>query len=201
VRAVASEINIPFTVGGGIRTLEDAQIVLCNGADKVSVNTAAVERPRFIRELAEVFGSQCVVLAIDAKRIYEKRADRNLVETSAGPYWFEVYTYGGQKPTGMDAIEWAIKGADLGAGEILLTSIDRDGTENGYDIDLTRSIAERVSIPVIASGGAGKPEHFWEAFVLGKADAALAASVFHYSKYPIPVVKRYLYERGVPVRL
>lgn len=201
VRAVASEINIPFTVGGGIRTLEDAQIVLCNGADKVSVNTAAVERPRFIRELAEVFGSQCVVLAIDAKRIYEKRADRNLVETSEGPYWFEVYTYGGQKPTGMDAIEWAIKGADLGAGEILLTSIDRDGTENGYDIDLTRSIAERVSIPVIASGGAGKPEHFWEAFVLGKADAALAASVFHYSKYPIPVVKRYLYERGVPVRL
>lgn len=201
VRAVASEINIPFTVGGGIRTLEDAQIVLCNGADKISVNTAAVDRPSFIKELAEKFGSQCVVLAIDAKRRYERRTDKIIVETSEGSCWFEVYTYGGRKPTGIDAIEWAIKGADLGAGEIILTSIDRDGTENGYDIELTRSIAERVNIPVIASGGAGKPEHFWEAFVLGKADAALAASVFHYSKYPIPVVKRYLHERGVPVRL
>ncbi len=201
VKAVASEINIPFTVGGGIRTLEDVQTVLCNGADKISVNTAAVDKPRFIKEIAETFGSQCVVLAIDAKRRYERRADKIIVETSEGPCWFEVYTYGGRKPTGMDAIEWAIKGADLGAGEILLTSIDRDGTENGYDVELIRSIAERVNIPVIASGGAGKPEHFWEAFVLGKADAALAASVFHYSKYPIPVVKRYLHERGLPVRL
>ncbi|MBS7638906.1 MAG: imidazole glycerol phosphate synthase subunit HisF [Candidatus Bathyarchaeia archaeon] len=201
VRAVAAEINIPFTVGGGIRSIEDAYIVLSNGADKVSVNTAAVERPGLIRELAKTFGSQCIVLAIDAKRRYDPRPDRIIIETSEGPCWFEVYTYGGRKPTGIDALEWAVRGADLGAGEILLTSMDRDGTESGYDIELTRSVAERVSIPVIASGGAGKPEHFLEAFTLGKADAALAASVFHYSKYPIPIVKRFLNERGVPVRL
>ncbi|MEM0010428.1 MAG: imidazole glycerol phosphate synthase subunit HisF [Candidatus Bathyarchaeia archaeon] len=201
VRAVASEINIPFTVGGGIRSLEDAYIVLSNGADKISVNTAAVERPELIKELAETFGSQCVVLAIDAKRIYERRPDRNVVETPEGPCWFEVYIYGGRKPTGIDAIDWAMKGESLGAGEILLTSMDRDGTEIGYDIELTRNISERVNIPVIASGGAGKPEHFLEAFTLGGADAALAASVFHYSKYPIPVIKKYLHERGVPVRI
>ncbi|MEM2273112.1 MAG: imidazole glycerol phosphate synthase subunit HisF [Candidatus Bathyarchaeia archaeon] len=201
VRAVASEINIPFTVGGGIRSLEDAYTVLSNGADKISVNTAAVERPEFIKELAETFGSQCVVLAIDAKRRYERRSDRNVVDTSEGPCWFEVYIYGGRKPTGIDAIDWAMRGERLGAGEILLTSMDRDGTEFGYDIELTRSISERVNIPVIASGGAGKPEHFLEAFTAGRADAALAASVFHYSKYPIPVIKRYLRERGVPVRL
>ncbi|MEM0049930.1 MAG: imidazole glycerol phosphate synthase subunit HisF [Candidatus Bathyarchaeia archaeon] len=201
VRAVASEINIPFTVGGGIRSLEDAYTVLSNGADKISVNTAAVERPELIKELAETFGSQCVVLAIDAKRIYERRPDRNVVETPEGPCWFEVYIYGGRKPTGIDAIDWAMKGESLGAGEILLTSMDRDGTEIGYDIELTRNISERVNIPVIASGGAGKPEHFLEAFTLGGADAALAASVFHYSKYPIPVIKKYLHERGVPVRI
>jgi len=201
VKSVAAEINIPFTVGGGIRSVEDAHIILCSGADKVSVNTAAVERPELIRELAETFGSQCVVLAIDAKRKYEKRADKTLVETPEGSCWFEVYTYGGRKPTGIDALKWAVRGAELGAGEILLTSMDKDGTENGYDIELTRSIAERVNIPVIASGGAGKPEHFLEAFNLGKADAALAASVFHYSKYPIRVIKRFLRERGVPVRL
>ncbi|MEM1586402.1 MAG: imidazole glycerol phosphate synthase subunit HisF [Candidatus Bathyarchaeia archaeon] len=201
VKAVASEINIPFTVGGGIRSLEDAYLVLSNGADKISINTAAVERPALIKELAETFGSQCVVLAIDAKRRYERRPDRNVVDTPDGSCWFEVYTYGGRQPTGIDAIEWAVRGEALGAGEILLTSIDRDGTELGYDIELTRSISERVNIPVIASGGAGKPEHFLEAFTVGGADAALAASVFHYSKYPVPVIKRYLHERGVPVRL
>lgn len=201
VRAVASEINIPFTVGGGIKSFEDAYIVLSNGADKVSINTAAVEKADFLKELTETFGSQCVVLAIDAKRRYERRSDKNVVETPEGPCWFEVYIYGGQKPTGIDAIEWAVMGEKLGAGEILLTSIDRDGTELGYDIELTRSISERVSIPVIASGGAGKPQHFLEAFTIGGADAALAASVFHYSKYPIPIIKRYLHERGVPVRL
>ena len=201
VRAVAAEINIPFTVGGGIRSVDDASLILCNGADKVSINTAAVERPELIREIAEKFGSQCVVLAIDAKRRYEWRSDRIIVDTAEGPCWFEVYTYGGRKPTGIDALEWAVRGAELGAGEILLTSMDRDGTESGYDIELTRSIVERVNIPVIASGGAGKPEHFLEAFTISRADAALAASVFHYSKYPIPVVKRFLYERGVPVRL
>jgi cyclase len=201
VKAVASEINIPFTVGGGVRSLEDAYTALSNGADKVSVNTAAVERPEFISELAETFGSQCVVLAIDAKRRYDLRPDRVVVETCDGPCWFEVYIYGGRKPTGIDALKWAAVGEELGAGEILLTSIDRDGTEDGYDIELTRSVAEKVNIPVIASGGAGKPEHFLEALTIGKADATLAASVFHYSKYPIPVVKRYLHERGVPVRL
>lgn len=201
VRSVAAEINIPFTVGGGIRSVEDAHIILCSGADKVSVNTAAVERPELIRELAETFGSQCVVLAIDAKRKYEKRMDKTLVETPEGLCWFEVYIYGGRKPTGMDALRWAVRGAELGAGEILLTSMDRDGTESGYDIELTRSVAERVNIPVIASGGAGRPEHFLEVFNLGKADAALAASVFHYSKYPIRVIKQFLRERGIPVRL
>ncbi|MEM1546436.1 MAG: imidazole glycerol phosphate synthase subunit HisF [Candidatus Methanomethylicia archaeon] len=201
VKSVAAEINIPFTVGGGIRSIEDAYIVLCSGADKVSINTAAVENPKLIRKLAETFGSQCVVLAIDAKRRYDVEEGKNIVETIDGSCWFEVYIYGGRKPTGMDAIEWAVKGAELGAGEILLTSMDRDGTENGYDIELTRSIAEHVEIPVIASGGAGKLEHFLDVFNKGKADAALAASVFHYSKYPIPVVKRFLHERGVPIRL
>ena len=201
VKAVASEIDIPFTVGGGIRSIEDASMVLSSGADKISVNTAAVERPELISELAKAFGSQCVVLAIDAKRRYEQRDDRIVVETPEGPCWFEVYIYGGRKPTGLDAIEWAIRGEELGAGEILLTSMDRDGTELGYDIELTKSISERVSIPVIASGGAGKPEHFLEVFINGKADAALAASVFHYSKYPVPVIKKFLSERGVPVRL
>ncbi|MEM1711269.1 MAG: imidazole glycerol phosphate synthase subunit HisF, partial [Nitrososphaerota archaeon] len=171
VKAVASEIDIPFTVGGGIRSIEDASMVLSSGADKISVNTAAVERPELISELAKAFGSQCVVLAIDAKRRYERRDDRIVVETPEGPCWFEVYIYGGRKPTGLDAIEWAVRGEELGAGEILLTSMDRDGTELGYDIELTKSISERVSIPVIASGGAGKPEHFLEVFIDGKADA------------------------------
>ena len=203
VRAVAAELSIPFTVGGGIRSIEDARIVLCNGADKVSINTAAVENPSLIRELSETFGGQCVVVAIDAKRRYELRPSRSLVQTREGPCWFDVHTYGGTggKPTGIDALKWAMEVAELGAGELLVTSMDRDGTEDGYDLELTSSIAERVNIPVIASGGAGKPEHFLEAFTLGKADAALAASVFHYDKYPIPVVKRFLAERGVPVRI
>ncbi|MEM1674251.1 MAG: imidazole glycerol phosphate synthase subunit HisF [Candidatus Bathyarchaeia archaeon] len=201
VKAVASEVNIPFTVGGGIRTVDDASAVLSSGADKVSIGTAAVERPELIRELAKTFGPQRVVLAIDAKRRYERKPDRNVVETPEGPCWFEVYIYGGRKPTGLDVIEWVVKCEELGAGEILLTSIDRDGTELGYDIELTKVVSRSVNIPVIASGGAGKPEHFLEVFTLGGADAALAASIFHYSKYPIPVVKRFLYERGVPVRI
>jgi len=203
VQAVASKIDIPFTVGGGIRSIEDARAVLCNGADKVSINTAAVENPKLISELAEIFGSQCVVVAIDAKRRYEARRDKIVIETARGACWFEVHIYGGTggKPTGIDALQWAVEAAKLGAGEILVTSMDRDGTEDGYDLELTRNIAERVNIPVIASGGAGKPEHFFEAFTMGKADAALAASIFHFGKYPIPVVKRFLAERGVPVRL
>jgi cyclase len=200
VEGVAKAISIPFTVGGGIRNISDARLVLCSGADKVSVNTAAVENPQLITKLADVFGQQCVVIAIDAKRKRERRADKIMVETSEGPVWFEVYTYGGRKPTGIDAIDWAVRAAKLGAGEFLVTSMDKDGTEDGYDIELTRTISERVNVPVIASGGAGKPEHFLEVFTDGKADAALAASVFHYNKYPVPVVKEFLRKHGVIVR-
>ena len=201
VRAVAAELSIPFTVGGGIRSIADARTILSNGADKVSINTAAVESPSLVGELSEVFGRQCVVVAIDAKRRYDALPGKTMARTDEGPCWFEVYTYGGRKPTGIDALKWAGEAAELGAGELLVTSMDRDGTEDGYDLDLTRGIVERVNIPVIASGGAGEPEHFLEAFTIGKADAALAASVFHYNKYPVPVVKRFLAERGVPIRL
>jgi cyclase len=201
VRDVAAELNIPFTVGGGIRSVEDARSVLCNGADKVSINTAAVEKPPLIATESEMFGEQCVVVAVDAKRRYEIAPGKTRVETDAGPCWFEVHTYGGKKPTGIDALAWVAEAARLGAGEILVKSMDRDGTEDGYDLELVREMVERVNIPVIASGGAGRPEHFLEAFQVGKADAALAASVFHYDKYPIPVVKRFLAEKGVPMRL
>jgi cyclase len=200
VEGVARAISIPFTVGGGIRNVSDARLVLCSGADKVSVNTAAVENPQVITKLADIFGQQCVVVAVDAKRRNEQRADRITVKTREGPVWFEVYTYGGRKPTGLDAIKWVLQAAELGAGEFLVTSMDRDGTEDGYDLELTRTVSERVNVPVIASGGAGKPEHFLEAFTAGKADAALAASVFHYNKYPVPVVKEYLRKEGVTVR-
>ena len=200
VEGVAKEINIPFTVGGGIRSISDARLVLCSGADKVSVNTAAVENPLMISELAQIFGAQCVVVAIDAKRRYDRREDKITVETRKGTVWFEVYTYGGRKSTGLDAIKWGLQTAELGAGELLVTSMDRDGTEDGYDLELTRTISERVNLPVIASGGAGKPVHFLEAFTDGKADAALAASVFHYNKYPVPIVKEFLKNRGVVVR-
>ena len=200
VEGVAKEINIPFTVGGGIRSISDARLVLCSGADKVSVNTAAVENPLMISELAQIFGQQCVVVAIDAKRRYDRREDKIRVETRKGTVWFEVYTYGGRKSTGLDAIKWGMQTAERGAGELLVTSMDRDGTEDGYDLELTRTISERVNLPVIASGGAGKPVHFLEAFTDGKADAALAASVFHYNKYPVPIVKEFLKKRGVVVR-
>jgi cyclase len=200
VEGVAKAISIPFTVGGGIRNVADARLVLCSGADKVSVNTAAVENPQVITRLADVFGQQCVVVAIDAKRRYEQAEGKITVETPDGPVWFEVYTYGGRKPTGIDAIAWALLAAELGAGEFLATSMDKDGTEDGYDIELTRTISEKVNVPVIASGGAGKPEHFVEVFREGKADAALAASVFHYNKYPVPVIKEFLRGQGVIVR-
>jgi cyclase len=200
VEGVAKAINIPFTVGGGIRNVSDARLVLCSGADKVSVNTAAVENPHVITKLADVFGQQCVVVAIDAKRKREQRADKIMVNTREGPVWFEVYTYGGRKPTGIDAIAWAVRATELGAGEFLVTSMDKDGTEDGYDIELTRTISEKVNVPVIASGGAGLPEHFFEVFADGKADAALAASVFHYNKYPVPVIKEFLRKQGVIIR-
>jgi len=200
VEGVAKAINIPFTVGGGIRNESDARLVLCSGADKTSVNTAAVEKPQLISKLADLFGQQCVVVAIDAKRNLSKQKDKITIETAEGPVWFEVYTYGGRKPTGLDAIAWATKAMGLGAGEFLVTSMDCDGTKNGFDLDLTRAISERVNVPVIASGGAGKPEHFLEAFTKGKADAALAASVFHYDQYPVSVVKDYLRKMGVTIR-
>jgi cyclase len=200
VEGVARAISIPFTVGGGIRNVADARLVLCSGADKVSVNTAAVENPKVITELADVFGQQCVVVAIDAKRNREQRTDKIMVDTKEGSVWFEVYTYGGRKPTGIDAIAWALRAAELGAGEFLVTSMDKDGTKDGYDIELTRTVSEKVNVPVIASGGAGMPEHFLEVFTAGKADAALAASVFHYQQYPVPVVKEFLRRQGVIVR-
>jgi cyclase len=201
VRDVAMELDIPFTVGGGIRTVEDVRYILRNGADKTSLNTRAVEYPEIITEIAEVFGAQCVVVAIDAKRRYEEREDRVTVMTPEGCCWFEVYTYGGSTPTGIDAVEWAVKVGELGAGELLVTSMDRDGTNMGYDNILNRNISEKVNVPVIASGGAGEPRHFLDAFTEGKADAALAASVFHYGNYPIPIVKMYLKRNGVNMRI
>jgi imidazole glycerol-phosphate synthase subunit HisF len=200
VEGVAKAISIPFTVGGGIRTVADARLILCSGADKVSVNTAAVENPKVITELADVFGRQCVVTAIDAKRNHNARDGKIIVDTGEGKVWFEVVTYGGRQPTGIDALVWALQAEKLGAGEFLITSMDKDGTKDGYDIELTRAISERVNVPIIASGGAGIPQHLLEVFTDGKADAALAASIFHYNQYPVPVVKDYLRKAGVTIR-
>jgi imidazole glycerol-phosphate synthase subunit HisF len=200
VEGVARAISIPFTVGGGIRTVPDARNVLCSGADKVSINTAAIENPPVISELSDVFGRQCIVIAIDAKRNFTPTDGKLTFETPEGKVWFEVNTYGGRKPTGIDAVAWAIQAEKLGAGEFLVTSMDRDGTKDGYDIELTRAISERVNVPVIASGGAGIPKHLYDVFVDGKADAALAASIFHYNQYPVPVVKDYLRKMGVTIR-
>ena len=187
VRKVAEKVFIPFTVGGGIRTVEDFKVLLREGADKISINSSAINNPRLISDAADKFGSQCVVVAIDAR----KRAD--------GSGW-NIYKNGGRIDVGMDAVEWAIQADRLGAGEILLTSMDCDGTNAGYDIELTRQIAENVSIPVIASGGAGTKEHFYEALTDGKADAALAASLFHYKELEIMDLKNYLADKGIPVR-
>ena len=188
VRKVAEKVFIPFTVGGGIRTIEDFKVILREGADKISVNSAAIMNPNLISEAADKFGSQCVVVAIDAKR----RAD--------GSGW-NIYKNGGRVDMGIDAVEWAMKVNELGAGEILLTSMDCDGTKAGYDIELTKISSENVSIPVIASGGAGNMEHFYDALTVGKADAALAASLFHFKELEINEVKRYLKDKNVPVRL
>ena len=187
VKATAETVFMPLTVGGGVRTLEDIRKLLESGADKVSINTAAVKEPILVEEAAKRFGSSTIVVAIDAKQIGENK--------------WEVYIHGGRTATGIDAVEWAKAVEDLGAGEILLTSMDKDGTKSGYDIKLTRAISEAVSIPVIASGGAGKKEHFYEAFAEGKADAALAASLFHFKELTIQEVKEYLKERNIPVRL
>ncbi len=186
VKRVAAEINIPFTVGGGINTIEDIEILLSAGADKVSINSFAVKNPNILSDAAKNFGSQCVVLAIDAKRVES--------------VW-KVFLNGGRTATELDAIEWATRGVDAGAGEILLTSMNADGTKNGFEIELTRRVSETVNVPVIASGGAGKPEHFAEVFKHGKADAALAASVFHFREIEIAALKNYLRERNIEVRI
>ncbi len=187
VHRTAEEVFIPFTVGGGIRTIEDIRVMLAAGADKVSVNTAAVQNPGLISEGARKFGSQCIVLAVDAKR-------------TAQPGTWEVYIHGGRTPTGIDAMEWIKRAEQLGAGEILLTSMDGDGTKDGYDIELTRNVSELVNIPVIASGGVGNLEHIREGLDEGRADAALAASIFHFGEYSIRETKQYLREKGVVVR-
>lgn len=189
VARTAAEVFIPLTVGGGVRSVADVRDLLLAGADKVAVNTAAVARLALIAEAADRFGSQCVVVAIDARR------------RGGGAGTYEVMTHGGRRPTGLDAVAWAIEAARCGAGEILLTSVDRDGTTEGYEMELTRRVAQAVGVPVIASGGAGVPAHLCEVLTAGCADAALAASIFHYDRYPIPVVKRALAAAGVPVRL
>jgi cyclase len=204
VRRTASKIFIPFTVGGGIRDLSQVKALLLAGADKVSINTAAVEDPSLIERSSKIFGSQCVVAAIDAKRVPARSSEaeeKTILKLPDGSYWWEVYTYGARKPTGIDAIKWAEEAEERGAGEILLTSMDYDGTKEGYDMELTRAISERLSIPIIASGGAGTPEHIYQVLERGKADAALAASIFHYGEYSIRDVKKYLRERGLPIRL
>jgi cyclase len=189
VEQVAGEIFIPLTVGGGIRTLEDIRRMLNAGADKVSINSAAVQRPEFVREAAERFGSQCIVVAIDAKRV------------STDPDRWEIFTHGGRKPTGIDAVDWARRMVDYGAGEILLTSMDRDGTKVGFDLPLTRAVSEAVQVPVIASGGVGNLEHLADGIIKGKADAVLAASIFHFAEYSVREAKEHMRSRGIEVRL
>ena len=191
VEEVAGEVFIPLTVGGGIREVADIQRMLNAGADKVGINTAAVFNPEFVKQAADRFGSQCIVVAIDAKR----------VSTKGDKSRWEIFTHGGRKPTGIDAVHWAQRMVAFGAGEILLTSMDRDGTRDGFDIELTRTICEAVGVPVIASGGVGTLDHLAEGIIEGKADAVLAASIFHFGEYTVPQAKAYMAERGVEVRL
>ena len=190
VERMASEVFIPLTVGGGIRKVEDIRTMLNAGADKVGINTAAVFNPDFVQEAADKFGSQCIVVAIDAKKVSQPGESNR----------WEIFTHGGRKPTGLDAVEWAIKMEELGAGEILLTSMDQDGVKNGYDLGVTRTISEALTIPVIASGGAGNLDHLVDGVKEGKADAVLAASIFHFQKYSIPEAKQYMAERGIEMR-
>ena len=191
VEQIASQVFIPLTVGGGVRTLEDIRNLLNAGADKVGINSAAVHNPEFVREAAERFGSQCIVVAIDAKK----------VSAESEPNRWEIFTHGGRKPTGLDAVEWAKRMTDYGAGEILLTSMDRDGTKNGFDIALTRAISDAVPVPVIASGGVGNLQHLVDGVIQGGADAVLAASIFHFAEYTVADAKRYMQNAGVEMRL
>lgn len=191
VRAIAGQVFIPLTVGGGIRTLEDIRTMLNAGADKVSINTAAVNNPEFVREAAEKFGSQCIVVAVDAKRVSEEGQE---------PHW-EIFTHGGRNPTGIEVISWVERMVDYGAGEILLTSMDRDGTKIGFDLELNRAVSEAVSVPIIASGGVGNLDHLAEGVLQGKADAVLAASIFHFQEYSIQEAKEHMASQGIEVRL
>lgn len=191
VERMAAEVFIPLTVGGGIRTVDDIRTMLNAGADKVSINSAAVKNPDFVREASERFGAQCIVVAIDAKRVSAEGEE---------PRW-EIFTHGGRKPTGIDAVEWAAKMADYGAGEILLTSMDRDGTKNGFDLGVTKAISDRVQVPVIASGGVGNLQHLVDGVKEGGADAVLAASIFHFGEHSIPEAKHFMAEQGVEMRL
>ena len=191
VEKMASEVFIPLTVGGGIRTLEDIRRMLNAGADKVSINSAAVKQPEFVKAAADHFGAQCIVVAIDAKK----------VSAADTPERWEIFTHGGRQPTGIDAVQWAVRMADYGAGEILLTSMDRDGTKNGFDLGVTRAVSDSVPVPVIASGGVGNLQHLVDGIVEGRADAVLAASIFHFGEYSVPEAKRYMSARGVEMRL
>jgi cyclase len=191
VEQIASEVFIPLTVGGGIRTVDDIRRMLNAGADKVSINSAAVTHPDFVREASQRFGAQCIVVAIDAKR----------VSAAGEPGRWEIFTHGGRKPTGIDAVAWAVRMAEYGAGEILLTSMDRDGCKNGFDLGVTRAISDAVPIPVIASGGVGNLQHLVDGVIEGRADAVLAASIFHFGEYTVPQAKRYMQEHGIEVRL
>jgi len=204
IERTADEVFIPLTVGGGINSIKDIKSLLRSGADKVSINTAAVKRPALISESSKIFGSQCIVTAIDCRRNLniEDGRDKTIIVLEDGtPAWYEVVIYGGRTPTGIDALQWARQVDELGAGEILLTSMDRDGTYDGYDIPITRAVSDAINIPVIASGGAAGPEHMFDAFVDGHADAALAASIFHFGEYSVGDVKDYLDDRSVPVRI
>jgi cyclase len=203
IERTADEVFIPLTVGGGIASTDAIRNILRAGADKVSINTAAVKNPDFVRESSEIFGSQCIVTAIDCKRNFniKDNKDKTIIELEDGTKaWYEVVIYGGRTPTGLDAVQWAQKVENLGSGEILLTSMDRDGTKDGYDLPVTRTLSETLDIPIIASGGAGNIAHMYDAFTKGKADAALAASIFHFGEYTIGEAKEYLREKGVAIR-
>jgi cyclase len=204
IERTADEVFIPLTVGGGISSIEAIRQILRAGADKVSVNTSAVKNPDFIKESSDIFGAQCIVTAIDCKRNLDikNNPDKTIMELEDGTSaWYEVVIYGGRQATGIDAVEWARKAEKLGSGEILLTSMDRDGTCAGYDLPITKKLSEELDVPIIASGGVGNPQHIYEGFCDGKADAALAASIFHFNEYSIREVKEYLRERKIPVRL
>lgn len=201
IERTSEDVFIPLTVGGGIRSVDDMDAILKAGADKISVNTSAVKDHSIIKQGSDMFGSQCVVVAIDCKRRFTDLSDKNCIDAYGRKCWYEVMINGGREGTGIDTVTWAKEAERLGAGEILLTSMDTDGTKDGYDLPITRAVAESIDIPVIASGGAGTLEHFYQGFKDGKADACLAASIFHFGEYTVADIKKYLLDRGIPVRL